>query len=215
MAADYIYSDYANKLEPGVKKRYCEKISCIGIDPFLIPDKTCDTNCLPPVGSIDVLSFLVLETSYYSKEMFKAYRSLEAYNLLVSGFVSSVQGHETGGHFVVLGKVRHSQRINDGLVSLWITDKNGIVLSAHCLCMAGQAECCSHIASVLFYIEAWNRMNEQLSCTQLKCTWVLPAAVKDVTYMNLYLISLFGRPESLSKTWMKLSIIYQLKQLQQ
>ena len=41
------------------------------------------------------------------------------------------------------------------------------VLFARCVgCMAGQEECCSHIASVLFYIEAWNRINEKLICTQ-------------------------------------------------
>lgn len=48
--------------------------------------------------------------------------------------------------------------------------------------MAGQGECCSHIASVLFYIETWNRINEKLTCTQVKCTWLLPTAVKEVPY---------------------------------
>ena len=81
-------SDYANNFDPHVKKRYCEKISCIGIDPILIPDRAYDPDCLPRVESMDLLSFLVLETSYYSKDQFKAFRSLEAYNQLVSGFVS-------------------------------------------------------------------------------------------------------------------------------
>ena len=149
-------SDYANKLEPHVKKRYSEKISCIGIDPMLIPETTCDSECLAPVESIDVLSILVLETSYYTKEQFKAFRSLESYNQLVSGFVSLVKGHKIGDHFIVLGKVKRSQRMNDPLVSLWmITNNNGTILFAHCVgCMAGQGECCSHIASVLFYVEA-------------------------------------------------------------
>ena len=34
-----IPSNYANNLNPHVKKRYFEKIRCIGIDPILIPDK--------------------------------------------------------------------------------------------------------------------------------------------------------------------------------
>ncbi len=106
-ATDHItnpLSDYANKLEPHVKKRYSQKISCVGIDPMLIPEKTCDSECLPPVESVDLLSFLVLETSYYTKKQFKAFRSLEAYNQLVSGFVSSVKGHKIGNHFIVLGE---------------------------------------------------------------------------------------------------------------
>ena len=177
-------SNYANNLDPHVKKRYCEKISCVGIDPSLIPDKTYDPDCLPRVESMDLLSLLVLGTSYYSKDQFKAFWSLQAYNQLVSGFVSCLKGNKIGYNYIVLGKVRHSQRMNDPCVTLWIiTEENGTVLFAHCIgSMAGQGECCSHIASVLFYIEAWNRVNEKLSCTQVKCSWLMPTAVKEVPY---------------------------------
>ena len=133
---------------------------------------------------MDLLSFLVLETSYYSKDQFKAFRSLEAYNQLVSGFVSLVKGHKMGNKYIVLGKVRHSQRMNDPCVMLWIiTEESGTVLFAHFVgCMTGQDECCSHIASVLFYIETWNHVNEKLSCTQVKCSWLMPTPVKEVPY---------------------------------
>lgn len=73
-------------------EKMLEKISCVGIDPVLIPDITYDPECLPPVESMDLLSFLVPDTSYYSKNQFKAYRSLQTYNQLVSGFVSSIKG---------------------------------------------------------------------------------------------------------------------------
>ena len=46
-------SDYANKLEPKVKKRYLEKTSAIGIDPVLIEGKNFQPDCLPPVESTD------------------------------------------------------------------------------------------------------------------------------------------------------------------
>ena len=73
-------SVYANKLEEKVKKRYVEKISAIGIDPVLIEGKNFEPDCLPPVESTDLLFQLVLETSYYTKQQFKAFRSLQAYN---------------------------------------------------------------------------------------------------------------------------------------
>ena len=82
-------SQYANKLEPKVKKRNVEKISVIGIDPVLIEGN--EPDCLPPVESTDLLFYLVLETSYYTKQQFKAFRSLQAYNQMVSGFIASVQ----------------------------------------------------------------------------------------------------------------------------
>ena len=88
MAANPL-SDYANNLAPHVKKRCYEKISCVAIDPILIPDKAYDPDCLPRVESMDFwLSFLVLETSSYGKD--------QAYNQLISGFVSCVKGPKKG-----------------------------------------------------------------------------------------------------------------------
>ena len=70
---------------------------------------------------------------------------------------------------------------------LWIiSTKEGTILSAHCArCMARLEECCSHIASVLFYIEVWTRLNGKLACTQVKCTWLLPTTVKQVDYARI------------------------------
>ena len=117
----------------------------------------------------------------------KAFWSLQAYNQTVSGFISSVLGHKINNKYVVLAKVRHSQRINDPFVQIWtITNKDGTILSALCAgCMAGLGKCCSHIASVLFYIEYWTRVNGKLSCTQVKCTWLFPTYVKQVDYARI------------------------------
>ena len=52
--------------------------------------------------------------------------------------------------------------------------------------MAAHGECYTHIASVLFYIEfAWNCVNEMLSCTQVKCSWLMPTAVKDAPVSDI------------------------------
>ena len=113
-------------------------------------------------GGIDGSTFyLVLETSYYTKQQCKAFRSLQAYNQMVSGFISSVQGHIVKDNCVVLAKVRHSQGMNDSLIPVWIiTEKQGTIISAHCCgCKAGLGESCSHVASVLFYLEAWTKIN--------------------------------------------------------
>eukprot|EP00794_Sanderia_malayensis_P010417 gene10417-11507_t len=177
-------SNYAKKLESHVLKRYTEKIAYIGVDPLLIPENSFDPGCLPPVEATDLLSYLVLDTSYYTKNQFKAFRSLEAYNHMVSGFITSVQGKIVSKRFVVLGKVRHSQRMNVSPVPVWIiTENDGTIFSAHCIgCMAGLGECCSHVASMLFYLEVWTRLNGKLACTQVKCTWILPSYVKEISY---------------------------------
>ena len=90
-----------------MRKRHLQKISVIDIDPVLIPKEKLEPECLPPVEAADLLSFLVLETSYYAKDQFKAFKSLQAYNQMVSGFITSVQGHIIANKHVV-AKVRHS-----------------------------------------------------------------------------------------------------------
>ena len=79
-----------------------QKIACIGVDLFLISYQSYDAECLPPTAElIDLVSYLVLETIYYTKEQFKALKSLQAYNQLVSGFVQSVNGLIIAGKHVV------------------------------------------------------------------------------------------------------------------
>ena len=62
--------DFGNNLDPHVKKCHFEKISCVVIDPSLIPDKAYGPDCLKLVKYMDLLSFLVLVTGSYSKELF-------------------------------------------------------------------------------------------------------------------------------------------------
>ena len=52
-------------------------------------------------------------------------------------------------------------------------------------CGAGLAESCSLIASVLFYLEAWTKVNVKLSCTQIKCPLILPSSANKVEYSRV------------------------------
>ena len=68
-----LLSEYAKQLDLYVRKRYLQKISVIGIDLVLIPEEKLEPECLPPVEAADLLSFLVLETSYNLK-LLKAFK---------------------------------------------------------------------------------------------------------------------------------------------
>ena len=58
-------------------------------------------------------------------------------------------------------QVSHSMRVNDTPLEPWlIIADDGVVQSAHCTCMAGLSEGCSHIAAVLFAIGAWHAHHE-------------------------------------------------------
>ena len=62
-------SEYAEKLDGNVKKRYVEKISEVGVNPALIPDHKLDPECFPPIEASDLLPYLVLDTSYYTNSL--------------------------------------------------------------------------------------------------------------------------------------------------
>ena len=154
----------------------------VRLDPGTLLDARLDPECLLPIEAMDLFSYLVLDTGFYTKEQFKASKSLGSFNFLVSGFTTNGQGVKISDKYVVTGKVRHGQRMNDPLLPIWtISSTEGTVLLVHCTgCKAGLAETCSHVAGVLFYIEAWASLHGQLACTQMKCSWIIPSYVKEV-----------------------------------
>ena len=113
-------SNYAEGLESHVRERYFKKMSVVGVDPVAILSKQFNSECLPLIADSDRLSYLVLETSYYTNKQFKAFKSLEAYNQMASVFVTLAQGSEIVNKIVVVAKVRHSQWMNDPLGDICI-----------------------------------------------------------------------------------------------
>ena len=79
-----LLSEYAEQLDLHVRKRYLQKISVIGIDPVLIPEEKLEPECLPPVEAADLLSFLVLETTDYTKDQVKL---LKAFKLTIKWYL--------------------------------------------------------------------------------------------------------------------------------
>ncbi|PFX18199.1 hypothetical protein AWC38_SpisGene17446 [Stylophora pistillata] len=94
-----VLSEYAESLESW-KERCLQKISVIAVDPASVTAEKFSPKCLPLVEVSDLLSYLVLETSFYTKKQFKAFKSLEAFNQMVSGFVTSVVGKVIAGNRV-------------------------------------------------------------------------------------------------------------------
>ena len=78
-----------------------------------------------------------------------------------------------------------------------ICEASGEVLTGHCNCMAGLGETCSHVASLLWAIEAGIRITESMTVTQKMAYWVLPPSVKDVPYVPLGRTNFVGTAGSL------------------
>ena len=49
-----------------------------------------DPKDLPTIEAVDITNYLVLQTSYYTKQQMKAYKSLEAHHFFVSGWVHNL-----------------------------------------------------------------------------------------------------------------------------
>ena len=51
--------------------------------------------------------------------------------------------------------------------------------------MAGLGEVCTHVAALLFYLEALQRMEEVQTCMQQQCGWIMPSASTTVQYLEI------------------------------
>ncbi|KAJ8964110.1 hypothetical protein NQ317_010891 [Molorchus minor] len=175
-------SNYLKKLlleNKDVGERYQMKLKVIhNLDPFILETSDLDysTSGIPPITNMDIVSYLVLTHSFYTKDQMKAFKSLEAYKYFNSGFVLKVGSKVINTFYVLVGKVKHSQRFNDKPLEVWcIVAKDGAVVTAHCTCMAGNSEVCSHVAAVLFAAEYANEKTALVSCTDVAASWPMPS----------------------------------------
>ena len=68
--------------------------------------------------------------------------------------------------------------------------------------MAGLGETCTHIAAVLFYLEAISQIQGTEICTQKECGWLIPSYMKTVEYQavkNIDFTSASGKKRKFSK----------------
>lgn len=194
------YSGYYEELESEVKTRYCAKLNIIGSevdDPYTLElGGSIDPALMPEIQYPDVYNYLINTPSPYTTEELKAYKSLEGYKYLTAGWVSDVSLHVVvPDKAVLLAKVRHSQAVSKTLICPWIAAKMcGTILCAHCTCMAGLGEACSHIAALLFSAETQVRLFSNTACTSQPCSWLCPT-MKDVKYAPISDID-FAKPKT-------------------
>ena len=181
-------SQYFCELAGEAKKRYEDKMKLIGCaqDPYYHlenpkakVDGILEWNHWPNVSYADVCNYLILTPSLYTHEQLKAYKSLDGYNFNANGWVNDVNVTSVqlsrSKNFVATALVKHSQKLTSPPLKTWVAVKQtGEVISAHCTCMAGLGEACSHVAAILFVLEGNTQIKQQFSCTSLPCSWLPP-----------------------------------------
>ena len=182
------YATYFESLDAVARRRYEEKLDMLPgnvDDPYVnssfVPGNTVN-HLWPEVEYPDIYNYLINSVSTYTREQLKAYKSLDGYNFFVQGWVSNIQCLTTAGNSLLLATVKHSQRLTAPPLQPWIAaEKDGKILCAHCTCMAGLGEACSHISALLFAIEANTRIRKNTSCTSNPCSWLAPS-IRKVAY---------------------------------
>ena len=80
-------------------------------------------------------------------------KSLAGHNQFTSGWVRIVYHYQNiGSNFMILkAEVMPSQRLNENPHLLWVAInlRGTLAETAHCTCMAGSGESCSHIRTLL------------------------------------------------------------------
>ncbi|KAL3885006.1 hypothetical protein ACJMK2_025105 [Sinanodonta woodiana] len=167
---------YQENLALDAQQRYSVKLKLIGLDicPYKVPADTWinDPKQWPAFEYQDVFHYLIKHPRIYSAEAMENYRSLEAHTFFVSGWVQTVFHMKTdSGHYVLKADVKPSWRVTEKPHHPWVAlKKSGPVIAAHCNCMAGLGETCSHIGALLFKIEAAVRLGYTSStCTDRPC----------------------------------------------
>ena len=102
----------------------------------------------------DIIVYLLYTTSFVTLEEVKNCKSLQSYNYMyfTSGWVLEVEWKKCSEESIVLliDKVRHSYAASKTPLRPWVLVRcNGTVLVAHSTCMAGLAETCSHVSTIL------------------------------------------------------------------
>ena len=96
--------------------------------------------------------------------------------------------------FLAFVQVNHSQKLNEKPLTPWfISMVDGKILAAHCDCMAGLGETCSHVSSLLWLIAVGVEKRDALTVTQKSAYWIMPPAIRLVPYAPIKEIDFIGK----------------------
>ena len=105
------FSEYYAGFTGPAKTRYREKVLTCGFDPYMLKKSECseDLADYPSVEYPDIVNYLVLQTSWITGQQMKAYKSMDAYNFFVSGWVNTIFTKPVAGtdKVVVTARVNH------------------------------------------------------------------------------------------------------------
>ena len=90
--------------------------------------------------------------------------------------------------------------MNEKPLTPWVLSMmDGNILAAHCDCMAGLGETCSHVSSLLWVIAVGAEKRDALTVTQKSAYWVMPPPIRSVSYAPIKEIDFIGKKRKVAK----------------
>ncbi|KAK2159532.1 hypothetical protein LSH36_151g04023 [Paralvinella palmiformis] len=115
-------------------------------------------------------------------------RSLEDHNQFEPGWVKTVLYYKPidSPHCIFKTDVTPPQRVNDTHYHPWIGlhEKDRVMTAGHCDCIARLGESCTHIATLLFQVEAASNFNKADEITDVVKDMDLDAVVITETWLT-------------------------------
>ncbi|WAR20906.1 hypothetical protein MAR_014880 [Mya arenaria] len=157
-------SIYVIGLASDARKRYFSKLMFDkGLktlsDPYKVPDEkwSRDLTNWPSLDFGKLYTYLILSPALFNPTSMRNYKSLEDYRYVESKHVQVVHYYnvEDSPYCFLRAAVTPSMRTRDKPHSAWVCLEkvSAEVYCAHCTCMAGLGETCSHVAAILFKVE--------------------------------------------------------------
>ena len=135
----------------------------------------------------DIVVYLLYTTSFATLEEVKNYKSPQSYKYFTCGWMleSVWKRYPEEEIMLVMWKVRHSYAANKSPLRPWVLiNCSGEILVAHCTCMAGLAETCSHVEALLHWVEAAVGISSNISYTYKENAW-MPAQTEHIPSLEL------------------------------
>ena len=92
-----------------VNDRYLMKCSEIGFDPYKLAKEDFDDEMMPPTSYPDIVNYFLYKKSFYTEDNMNCYKSLEAYNFFVSGWIKEIKTKKLKDYILLMGKVSKSE----------------------------------------------------------------------------------------------------------
>lgn len=144
------------------KKRYFEKLKCLGFTNLVSDDQSFPWNATksrgkkdfslePPLWSDDntkwpsvefgaIYVYLIDTPGPLTRHNLQAYKSLDAYGYFIDRWVQTcyMWTSETGSYSIIKAKVSRSQAVREKPHEAWVTVrmKDGVIECGHCNCMS-------------------------------------------------------------------------------